>query len=277
MTLSSSAITGWCALVLVLGAAGCRGGQEATQPEAPAETSDTAIPGSTPDAETPITLKSFESDSSGLSSEPFLSTDTRETSKATTGTSINPPQSANLTAQQADAQINLRSQPTTQSNEKGYGLVGDSVELLRSAEGDSGYTWYYVAFKESEAEGWIRGDFIDTEEPVAAATSAAAETEDALGEALDAICGGPENLSAYYSTQNYNIYICKSPNGLIYVGNEKGTSNTLVSQSVSTTETGFLARSSDYTYTIDASALEISQGSKAEPLLQEAVDFSERY
>ncbi|MEM6716407.1 MAG: SH3 domain-containing protein [Cyanobacteria bacterium P01_C01_bin.147] len=78
------------------------------------------------------------------------------------GTAINPPQSATLTAEQASAEINLRSQPTTQSTSEGYGLVGDAVELLRAAEGEGGLTWYFVKFEASGAEGWIRGDFIDT-------------------------------------------------------------------------------------------------------------------
>lgn len=78
------------------------------------------------------------------------------------GTAINPPKSASLQAEQTDAQINLRSQPTTTAESKGYGLVGDAVQLLRAAEGAGGLTWYYVKFDESGAEGWIRGDFIDT-------------------------------------------------------------------------------------------------------------------
>ncbi len=78
------------------------------------------------------------------------------------GTAISPPQVATLTAEQADAQINLRSQPTTQASSPGYGLVGDPVQLLRAAEGEGELTWYYVKFDESGAEGWIRGDFIST-------------------------------------------------------------------------------------------------------------------
>lgn len=77
-------------------------------------------------------------------------------------TAINPPKPATLKAEQADAQINLRSQPTTAAESKGYGLVGDPVNLLRAAEGADGLTWYYVKFEESGAEGWIRGDFIAT-------------------------------------------------------------------------------------------------------------------
>ncbi|MBD0334841.1 MAG: SH3 domain-containing protein, partial [Cyanobacteria bacterium Co-bin13] len=80
------------------------------------------------------------------------------------GTAINPPKTAWLTAEQAGAQINLRSQPNAQSQSKGYGLVGDSVQLLRAAEGGDSLTWYYVKFQGSGAEGWIRGDFINTSE-----------------------------------------------------------------------------------------------------------------
>ncbi|MBE9113987.1 SH3 domain-containing protein [Nodosilinea sp. LEGE 07298] len=79
-----------------------------------------------------------------------------------TGEAVNPPQAAQLIAAQPEAQINLRSQPTTSSSARGYGLVGDPVELMRSADRSDG-TWYFVKFEESGAEGWIRGDFINTE------------------------------------------------------------------------------------------------------------------
>ncbi|WP_017297861.1 SH3 domain-containing protein [Nodosilinea nodulosa] len=79
-----------------------------------------------------------------------------------TGQAVNPPQAAQLIAAEPGSKINLRSQPTTSSSAKGYGLVGDPVMLLRSAEASDG-TWYYVKFEQSGAEGWIRGDFINTE------------------------------------------------------------------------------------------------------------------
>ncbi|MGB3203221.1 MAG: hypothetical protein WBA99_20110 [Nodosilinea sp.] len=78
-----------------------------------------------------------------------------------TGEAVNPPQAAQLIAAQPEAQINLRSQPTTSSSARGYGLVGDPVQLMRSADRSDG-TWYFVKFEESGAEGWIRGDFINT-------------------------------------------------------------------------------------------------------------------
>jgi hypothetical protein len=87
------------------------------------------------------------------------------------GTAINPPQAATLTAQQANAQINLRTEPSASSTAQGYGLVGDSVQLLKAAPGGNDITWYYVKFDESGAEGWIRGDFINTGGPVATTTN----------------------------------------------------------------------------------------------------------
>ncbi|MGB3139052.1 MAG: SH3 domain-containing protein [Nodosilinea sp.] len=78
-----------------------------------------------------------------------------------TGEAINPSRAAQLITAQEGAQVNLRSQPTTASNAKGYGLMGDPVQLLRSAQRSDG-TWYYVKFEESGAEGWIRNDFINT-------------------------------------------------------------------------------------------------------------------
>ena len=78
-----------------------------------------------------------------------------------TGQAVNPPQAAQLIASQPGSQINLRLQPTTASDTRGYGVIGDPVQLLRSAEASDG-TWYFVKFDESGAEGWIRGDFINT-------------------------------------------------------------------------------------------------------------------
>jgi hypothetical protein len=107
-----------------------------------------------------------ESDAAETTAPPSQAPQTSEeatkqpTSSATT--SITPPKSAQLTAQQADSQINLRARPTTESATEGYGLVGDRVKLLQAAEGEDNLTWYYVKFDESGAEGWIRGDFIST-------------------------------------------------------------------------------------------------------------------
>lgn len=64
-----------------------------------------------------------------------------------------------LNGREPGSRINVRSAPSTQAYAPHYGLVGDRVEVLRSVEGRDGYIWYYVRFP-SQAEGWIRADFI---------------------------------------------------------------------------------------------------------------------
>ncbi|MEO1093333.1 MAG: SH3 domain-containing protein [Cyanobacteria bacterium J06638_28] len=99
---------------------------------------------------------------SSEASSPQVDTAEPKADGSATAIPINPPQAATLKAQEVDAQINLRSQPTTDSASKGYGLVGDTVTLTQAADGADNFTWYYVQFEQSGAEGWIRGDFINT-------------------------------------------------------------------------------------------------------------------
>lgn len=120
---------------IALSAAGCNRREAAEEPLAP----EASAPVETPTAEAPTPTPAPPA--SGV-------------------TSFNPPQPATLVAQQAGAQINLRSQPSATSASKGYGLVGDSIKLLRSTQGSDGKTWHYVKFDGSGAEGWVRGDFI---------------------------------------------------------------------------------------------------------------------
>lgn len=96
------------------------------------------------------------------------------------GQAVNPPQAAQLIASQPGSQINLRSQPTTSSDSKGYGLVGDPVMLLRSTTASDG-TWYFVKFDQSGAEGWIRGDFINTEGRATALSDRASQSNTCKG------------------------------------------------------------------------------------------------
>lgn len=151
-------------IVLSIGVlASCRRGEP---------TADTSI-GTATDAETTTppgeTLPPTAENSESVET---TSAETPTSSDQSASTTINPPQSANLTAQQPDAEINVRSQPTVDSTAKGYGLVGDTVELLKSAEGEDGFTWYYLKFDESGTEGWIRGDFVDTGNTATSTTNA---------------------------------------------------------------------------------------------------------
>lgn len=75
-------------------------------------------------------------------------------------TNSNFPQPATLIAQRQSTQINLAAQPSHQAKSKGYGLPGDSVDVINSATGDDGNRWYKVRFDVSEAEGWIENRYI---------------------------------------------------------------------------------------------------------------------
>ncbi|WP_207713964.1 SH3 domain-containing protein [Scytonema sp. UIC 10036] len=79
---------------------------------------------------------------------------------------------ATLIGQEYGSRINLRSGPGTDFPEKGYGLVGDRVHILRKAGGipqdlaaveRRGSVWYRVGFPKSGARGWVREDFISPE------------------------------------------------------------------------------------------------------------------
>ena len=76
------------------------------------------------------------------------------------GAPLTPPKPAQLISSEPGSRINLRSGPSTSTTAKGYGFMGDPVQLLRSTQGSDGL-WYYVKFEKSGAEGWIRSDFIN--------------------------------------------------------------------------------------------------------------------
>lgn len=185
-----------------------------------------------------------------------LPTETTATEVATTAdatyraTPINPPRTAHLTAAQADSQINLRSQPTTQSTSRGYGLPGDQIQLQQLAEGEGGFSWYYVKFAQSGAEGWIRGDFIDT---AGQATAAAPSTPEAKPKTT---CGeAPQE--AYFETKSFTVYICKTATGLSYVGTNKTTKETLRTNDVRNSQGTYIAINGNYQYHINDNSLAV--------------------
>lgn len=69
--------------------------------------------------------------------------------------------SAVLTATNPSSRINLRPSSSTSGSPIGYGLVGDRITILDASNAPDGYVWYKVRFENpSNAEGWIRGDFV---------------------------------------------------------------------------------------------------------------------
>ena len=143
-------VLGLCC-VLSVSAIACRGRQAVEDVDQPPPEDE--LPLDLEVDETPEQDSTDESQAAAPTPSPAPRTET-------TGKALSPPQAAQLIAAQPESRINLRSQPSTTASAKGYGLVGDPVQLLRSAQGGDG-TWYYVKFEQSGAEGWIRGDFIN--------------------------------------------------------------------------------------------------------------------
>jgi len=197
-------------------------------------------------------------------------------------TPITPTRTASLMAQSDGAQINLRSQPTTQSESLGFGLSGEPVELLRLAEGEGGYSWYFLTMADAQTEGWIRGDFIDTSgETVATGEASEAAPLQADAEALpddQGVCGRarPE---AYFETESFNIHICNTGDGLRYVGLNKENQESLVTEDVTTSQGTYVAINGSYQYHINNNSLEmyeIHQGDYSQ-LAGETVIRHERF
>ena len=260
MKLGTQLVGSACVLAVFMGTVGCRSNQSATPQTAETMTAQ--------DSDFPDGALAPEADSASSRDRSTLVVDAPSTALPSSGT---------LTARDPDAQINLRSQPTTDSDSPGQGGAGDLVSVQKSVEGDDGYTWYYVTFDRREAEGWIRGDFIAIAAPTTPVSASAQTGENGPSAVLDATCGSPDNLNAYYRTLNFNIYICNLPEGYVYVGNEKGTPNTLVARSVTASQDGFVASNGGYDYVINAETLQIYEGTASEPILTEPVELAERY
>ena len=65
-----------------------------------------------------------------------------------------------LIAQDAKAQINVRSLANTEADIVAAGAVGDQVEILEHSVGNDALIWYQVKLTKSGKTGWIRGDLI---------------------------------------------------------------------------------------------------------------------
>lgn len=168
-------------------------------------------------------------------------------------TPIHPIRTANLSTEAAGARVNLRSQPTTESELQGYGLDGDPVTLLRLAEGEGGFNWYYVKFAQSKAEGWVRGDFIGTAEQAAGlAPHTAADINTGS-------CGESNRPEAFFETKSFTVHLCQTPRGLSYIGINKTNNETLSTADVRQEQGTYIAINGNYQYHINDNNLAVYQ------------------
>lgn len=168
-------------------------------------------------------------------------------------TPINPVRTARLVTQAAGSQVNLRSQPTTQSTAQGYGLGGDAITLLHLTEGEGGLSWYYVNFPGSGAEGWVRGDFVDTSEQ-AAVPVLAPGTDPGVSTGP---CGDANRPEAFFETKSFTIHLCQTPQGLSYIGSSKDSTDVLTTADVSLSQGTYIAINGSYQYHVNDKALAV--------------------
>ena len=141
-------------------------------------------------------------------------------------TPIDPPQSASLTAEEANAEINVRSQPTVDSTSTGYGLVGDTVKLFKTVDGDDGFAWYYVELEGWDTEGWVRGDLIEitnatTTVNTADATAASNDTVKTTNRSATGSTGYAVTIDSYTSDELFAVDSGGCGMSLKPIGNDK--------------------------------------------------------
>ncbi len=172
-------------------------------------------------------------------------------------TPINPTRTAYLVTQGEGSQVNLRSQPTTQSSAQGYGLGGNQITLLRLAEGEGGFSWYYVKLAQSGTEGWVRGDFIDTTGQVASAAPGSEMSP--APEVSTGSCGDSNRPEAFFETKSFTINLCQTPQGLSYIGIDKTNNETLTTADVRQDQGTYIAINGNYQYHISDDNLAVYQ------------------
>lgn len=225
-------------LILMLTAVGCRGGND--QAEVPAAIQVASTPTTKPVASVPIEGTPYRA------------------------TPLNPLRSGVIVADDTGAAINLRSQPTTQSAVTGTGTVGDQLELLKLAEGEGGYSWYFVRFVEAGSEGWIRGDFIDTaSEPVAAVPTNPC---------------GESRQRAFFETETFASYICETDASLRFIGINKTNQKSFTTEEVETSQGTYIAIDGNIQYHLNDATLAVYRVQRGEytQLLGESVMQQQR-
>lgn len=191
-------------------------------------------------------------------------------------TVIDPPRQTTLISQTPGAQINLRSQPTTLSPILGSGAAGDEVRLLRLAEGEGGFTWYYAQALGTDREGWVRGDFVDINNATTASPATSSSPPSTLATATP--CGS-ERQEAFFETQSYQVFLCKTAQGLRYVGTHKTTQAALITEDVAVNQSIYIAIDGNQQYHVSDNHIaryEVHNGSYT-PLENEPVLRFERF
>jgi len=191
---------------------------------------------------------------------------------------------ARLTAEDADAVINVRSLPSPASEPIGLGYVGDEVVLGRAETAEDGYVWHFVTFPETSTVGWIRNDLLDIQpaEPAIETETVrqSATQSDVLKRALDEQCGKAQAIEAYFVTQSYMIYVCKVRNKRLYLSQESGTQQVITATDVEALGGGYIIGNGNFEYRLDSGnfvVVRFDDSGKQEEVLRESVVFTERY
>ncbi|HEY9887436.1 MAG TPA: SH3 domain-containing protein, partial [Candidatus Obscuribacterales bacterium] len=192
-------------------------------------------------------------------------------------------QTAVITAADPNAEVNVRSRPSVDSDPLGYGRVGDSVVLGRSETAADGQTWHYVTFADADTVGWVRSDFLDlpalSSEAEAAAAPAVAVQSDSLKAALDEQCGSVRAIEAYYVTQSHTIYVCQRRGQRLYLSQEQGTDQVISATEVEALGGGYLIGNGNFEYRLDSSSVVVvrfDDSGRQDEVLREAVIYAER-
>ena len=68
-----------------------------------------------------------------------------------------------VVAKDPDIAINVRAQPSTDSDAVLAVKPGQKAKVLKQVQGKDTYTWYKLKFTNTETEGWMRGDFVQVQ------------------------------------------------------------------------------------------------------------------
>lgn len=194
--------------------------------------------------------------------------------------------SAIITAQEANARINIRTSPSVDSEPVSYALVGDEFLLNQSETDTSGNVWHHVTSLDGELSGWVHGEFLKIQSSSIEGTRTSSfieediHEEDILKDALAKSCGVPLKVHAYFLTQNHIIYLCYRRDNLIYVSQEKGTEHVISVDAVKVLQDSYVIANETYEYHLDAKTFRVvhmDDEGKETAILSDPIIHSEQY